>query len=42
MSITQRNESINAFFDGFVNSKTNIKQFVKQNENSLMRKIELE
>ena len=42
MSITQRSESMNAFFDGFVNSKTNLKQFVKEYENALRRKAELE
>ncbi|KAH9769761.1 protein FAR1-RELATED SEQUENCE [Citrus sinensis] len=42
MSTTQRSESMNAFFDGFVNSKTNMKQFVKQYENALRRKVELE
>ncbi|KAH9794408.1 protein FAR1-RELATED SEQUENCE [Citrus sinensis] len=42
MSTTQRSESMNAFFDGFVNSKTNLKQFVKQYENALRRKAELE
>ncbi|KAH9723117.1 protein FAR1-RELATED SEQUENCE [Citrus sinensis] len=42
MSTTQRSESMNAFFDGFVNSKTNLKQFVKQYENALKRKAELE
>ena len=41
MSTTQRSESMNVFFDGFVNSKTNLKQFVKQYENALMRKAEL-
>ncbi|KAK9189877.1 hypothetical protein WN943_018476 [Citrus x changshan-huyou] len=30
MSTTQRSEIMNAFFDGFVNAKTNLKQFVKQ------------
>ena len=30
------------FFDGFVNSKTNLKQFVKQYENALRMKAELE
>ena len=39
---TQRSESMNAFFDGFVNAKTNLKQFVKQYENALRRKVELE
>jgi len=33
---------MNAFFDGFVSSKTNLKQFVKQYENALRRKAELE
>ncbi|KAH9734196.1 protein FAR1-RELATED SEQUENCE [Citrus sinensis] len=42
MSTTQRSESMNAFFNGFVNSKTNLKQFVKQYENALRRKAELE
>ncbi|KAH9703329.1 protein FAR1-RELATED SEQUENCE [Citrus sinensis] len=42
MSTTQRSESMNAFFDGFVNAKTNLKQFVKQYENALRRKVELE
>ena len=42
MSITEQSESMNAFFDGFVNLKTNLKQFVKQYENALRRKIELE
>ncbi|KAH9762576.1 protein FAR1-RELATED SEQUENCE [Citrus sinensis] len=42
MSTTQRSESMNAFFYGFVNSKTNLKQFVKQYENALRRKTELE
>ncbi|KAH9777142.1 protein FAR1-RELATED SEQUENCE [Citrus sinensis] len=42
MSTTQRSESMNTFFDRFVNSKTNLKQFVKQYENALRRKTELE
>ena len=33
---------MNAFFYGFVNSKKNLKQFVKQYENVLRRKTELE
>ncbi|KAK9184675.1 hypothetical protein WN943_025026 [Citrus x changshan-huyou] len=33
---------MNVFFDGFVNSKINLKQFVKQYENALRRKAELE
>ena len=28
MSTTQRSENINAFFDGYVHSKTSLKQFV--------------
>ena len=42
MSTAQRSESMNSFFDGFVNSKINLKQFVKQYENALSRKVELE
>ena len=42
MSTIQRSESMNAFFDGVVNLKTNLKQFVKQYENVLRRKAELE
>ncbi|KAH9762552.1 protein FAR1-RELATED SEQUENCE [Citrus sinensis] len=38
----EEHESINAFFDGFVNAKINLKQFVKQYENALRRKVELE
>ncbi|XP_038715049.1 protein FAR1-RELATED SEQUENCE 5-like [Tripterygium wilfordii] len=34
MSTTQRSESMNAFFDGYVNSKTTLKQFVEQYENA--------
>ncbi|KAH9724212.1 protein FAR1-RELATED SEQUENCE [Citrus sinensis] len=32
MSTTQRSESMNAFFDGYVNSKTTLKQFVEKYE----------
>lgn len=35
MSSTQWSESMNAFFDKYVNSKTTLKQFVEQYENSL-------
>ncbi|XP_028126919.1 protein FAR-RED IMPAIRED RESPONSE 1-like [Camellia sinensis] len=35
MSTTQRSESMNAFFDGYVNSKTTLKQFVEQYDNAL-------
>lgn len=42
MSTTQRSESMNAFFDGYVNSKTTLKQFVEQYENALRAKVEKE
>ncbi|KAL7229501.1 hypothetical protein ACSBR2_008082 [Camellia fascicularis] len=42
MSTTQRSESTHAFFDGYVNSKTTLKQFVKQYENTLAKKLENE
>ncbi|XP_020262716.1 protein FAR1-RELATED SEQUENCE 5-like [Asparagus officinalis] len=42
MSTTQRSESMNAFFDGYVNSKTSLKQFVEQYENALRSKTEKE
>ncbi|KAF5443133.1 hypothetical protein F2P56_035720 [Juglans regia] len=42
MSTTQRNESMNAFFDGYVHSKTNLKKFVDQFDNALKKKIENE
>ncbi|XP_038698465.1 protein FAR-RED ELONGATED HYPOCOTYL 3-like [Tripterygium wilfordii] len=42
MSTTQRSESMNAFFDGYVNSKTTLKQFVEQYENALRSKAEKE
>ncbi|PIA59055.1 hypothetical protein AQUCO_00400129v1 [Aquilegia coerulea] len=42
MSTTQRSESMNAFFDGYVNSKTTLKQFVEQYENALRSKVEKE
>ncbi|XP_028057631.1 protein FAR1-RELATED SEQUENCE 5-like [Camellia sinensis] len=35
MSTTQRSESMNAFFNGYVNSKTTLKQFVDQYDNAL-------
>ena len=34
MSTTQRSESMNAFFHGYVHSKTSLKQFVEQYENA--------
>ena len=42
MSTTQRSESINAFFDGYVNSKTTLKQFVEKYEKAIENKIEKE
>ncbi|XP_022857678.1 protein FAR-RED IMPAIRED RESPONSE 1-like [Olea europaea var. sylvestris] len=42
MSTTQRSESMNAFFDGYVHSKTSLKQFVEQYERALRNKVEKE
>ncbi|XP_028103346.1 protein FAR-RED IMPAIRED RESPONSE 1-like [Camellia sinensis] len=42
MSTTQRSESMHAFFDGYINSKTILKQFVEQYENALAKKVENE
>nr|XP_043616041.1 protein FAR1-RELATED SEQUENCE 5-like [Erigeron canadensis] len=42
MSTTQRSESMNAFFDGYVNSKTTLRQFVEQYDNALKSKMEKE
>ncbi|XP_039686629.1 protein FAR-RED IMPAIRED RESPONSE 1-like [Medicago truncatula] len=42
MSTTQRSESMNSFFDGYVTSKTTPKQFVEQYDNALKDKIEKE
>lgn len=42
MSSTQRSENMNAFFDGYVNSKTTLKQFVDQYENALRSKVQKE
>ncbi|XP_031284690.1 protein FAR1-RELATED SEQUENCE 5-like [Pistacia vera] len=42
MSTTQRSKSMHAFFDGYVNSKTTLKQFVEQYENALRDKVEKE
>ncbi|CAL5338151.1 unnamed protein product [Camellia sinensis] len=42
MLTTQRSESMNAFFDGYVNSKTILKQFVEQYDNALRSKVEKE
>ncbi|KAG6696725.1 hypothetical protein I3842_09G163000 [Carya illinoinensis] len=37
-----RSESMNAFFDGYVHFRTNLKEFVDQFDNALKRKIENE
>ncbi|XP_028070916.1 protein FAR1-RELATED SEQUENCE 6-like [Camellia sinensis] len=42
MSTTGRSESMNAFFDGYVNSKTTLKQFFEQYDNALRSKVEKE
>ncbi|XP_057450136.1 protein FAR-RED IMPAIRED RESPONSE 1-like [Lotus japonicus] len=42
MSTTQRSESVNSFFDGYVNSKTALKQFLEQYDIALRDKVEKE
>ncbi|XP_035551491.1 protein FAR1-RELATED SEQUENCE 5-like [Juglans regia] len=42
MSTTQRSESMNAFFDGYVHAKINLKEFVDQFDSALRKKIENE
>ncbi|XP_056690276.1 protein FAR1-RELATED SEQUENCE 1-like [Spinacia oleracea] len=42
MSSSQRSESMNAYFDGYVHSKTSLKSFVEQYEMALGDKIEKE
>ncbi|XP_022854454.1 protein FAR-RED ELONGATED HYPOCOTYL 3-like [Olea europaea var. sylvestris] len=42
MSTTQRSESMNAFFDGYVHSKTSLKQFVQQYKRALRNNVEKE
>ncbi|XP_057500887.1 protein FAR-RED ELONGATED HYPOCOTYL 3-like [Actinidia eriantha] len=42
MSSTQRSEGINVYFDGYIHSKTTLKQFVEQYENALASKVESE
>nr|XP_017227596.1 PREDICTED: protein FAR1-RELATED SEQUENCE 5-like [Daucus carota subsp. sativus] len=42
MSTTQRSESMNAFFDGYVNAKTSLREFVEKYDNALKDKVEKE
>lgn len=42
MQTTQRSESINSFFDGYVNSRTTLNEFVKQYERALISRREIE
>lgn len=42
MSSTQRSESMNSFFKGYLSSKTSLQQFVKQYDNALRDKTEKE
>ncbi|CAL5384969.1 unnamed protein product [Camellia sinensis] len=42
MSTMEQSESMNVFFDGYVNSKTTLKQFVEQCANTLTGKVEKE
>ncbi|XP_057446726.1 protein FAR-RED IMPAIRED RESPONSE 1-like [Lotus japonicus] len=42
MLITQPSESLNSFFDGYVNSKTTLKQFFERYDNALRDQIERE
>jgi hypothetical protein len=42
MSTTQRSESMNAFFDGYVGPSTPLKKFVGDYDNALMRIVENE
>ncbi|GKV12513.1 hypothetical protein SLEP1_g23644 [Rubroshorea leprosula] len=42
MSISQRSESVDAFFNGYVGSKSSLKQFLEQYDTALKSKIENE
>ncbi|KAF8400398.1 hypothetical protein HHK36_013696 [Tetracentron sinense] len=42
MSTTQRNESMNSFFDGYVHANTSLKEFVDQYDSALRDKYEKE
>jgi hypothetical protein len=40
MSLTQRSESMNAFFDGYLHSSTTLKVFMEQFEKAMRNKVE--
>ena len=42
MNTTQRSESMNSFFDGYVHSKTTLKEFVDQFDSALSKMVEKE
>ncbi|XP_062152045.1 protein FAR1-RELATED SEQUENCE 5-like [Alnus glutinosa] len=42
MNTTQRSESMNAFFDGYMHSRTTLKEFVDEYDNALRRMVESE
>jgi hypothetical protein len=42
MTTTQRSESINSFFDGYVHSSTSLKEFADQYDNALQKRVESE
>jgi hypothetical protein len=42
MRTTQRSESINAFFDGYVKPSTTLKQFIDKYDVALQKKVENE
>ena len=42
MSLTQRLESMNAFFDGYLHSSTTLKVFMEHFENAMRNKVENE
>jgi hypothetical protein len=42
MSSTQRSESMNAFFDGYLHNSTTLKIFMEQFKNAMLNKVENE
>jgi hypothetical protein len=42
MTTTQRSESMNAFFYGYVHLSTSLREFVDQYDNALCWKVEIE